>query len=133
MIGGIITSICWICLLHYVIPENQETFHKIFYGFWLSCFIAACSGLYTSMAPITEATFGHLNYSRDYGLLFTESVSTYLQNKLLFSRLSDFFSRILKEELFSHKKNKIKDFFIPCSLQKLKSAHVSCSVISDLQ
>ena len=76
MIGGICTSLSWICLLHYVIPEDQETFQKIFYGFWLSCFFAACPGVYASMAPVTEATFGHLNYSRDYGLLFTQSVIT---------------------------------------------------------
>ena len=75
MIGVISTSISWICLLHYVIPKDQEMFQKIFYGIWISIFFAAYPGIYASVAPVTEATFGHLNYSRDFGLLFTQSVN----------------------------------------------------------
>ena len=50
-------------------------FQKVFYGIWISCFFAAYPGIYASVAPVTEATFGHLNYSRDFGLLFTQSVN----------------------------------------------------------
>ena len=35
------------------------------------------------MAPAVQSTFGHLNYSRDYGLLFTQSVCIFLS--LLFT------------------------------------------------
>ena len=49
--------------------------HKIFFGVWLSLFFAFFPGIYATMAPVTEATFGHLNYARDYGLLFTQSVN----------------------------------------------------------
>jgi len=74
LIGVICTSLAWICLLHYVIPKDQEMFQKIFYGIWISIFFAAYPGIYASVAPVTEATFGHLNYSRDFGLLFTQSM-----------------------------------------------------------
>jgi len=74
LIGVICTSLSWICLLHYVIPKDQEMFQKIFYGIWISVFFAAYPGIYASVAPVTEATFGHLNYSRDFGLLFTQSM-----------------------------------------------------------
>ena len=74
MIVGVLTLLSWICLLHYAIPEDEEIIHKIFFGVWLSLFFAFFPGIYASMAPVTEATFGHLNYSRDYGLLFTQSV-----------------------------------------------------------
>ena len=66
------TVLCWICLLHYAIPKEEYTWHKIFFVVWISCFFAFFPGIYASMAPVTEATFGHLNYSRDYGLLFTQ-------------------------------------------------------------
>ena len=75
MIVGVLTLLSWICLLHYAIPEDEEMIHKIFFGVWLSLFFAFFPGIYATMAPVTEATFGHLNYARDYGLLFTQSVN----------------------------------------------------------
>ena len=48
---------------------------KIFFGLWICGFYTSFSGIYAIAAPAVQETFGHLNYSRDYGLLFTQSVS----------------------------------------------------------
>ena len=57
------------------IPEEYEMGRKAYFGALSLIFYGAFPGLYTLMAPTIQATFGHLNYSRDYGLVFTQSVS----------------------------------------------------------
>lgn len=72
VIGGVSTFLTWTFLLLYVI--ETEMAQKVFFGLWLCGFYAFFPGIYATMAPVTQATFGHLNYSRDYGLLFTQSM-----------------------------------------------------------
>ena len=75
LIGGVSTVATLTFLLMYLIPDNNVTGLKIFFGIWLVGFYTFFPGIYASMAPVTQATFGTINYSRDYGLLFTQSVS----------------------------------------------------------
>ena len=72
LIGGVSTFLTWTFLLLYII-ENAMA-QKVFFGIWLCGFYAFFPGIYATMAPVTQSTFGHLNYSRDYGLLFSQSV-----------------------------------------------------------
>ena len=73
LIGGVSTLATLTFLFMYLLPENEMGL-KIFFGIWLVGFYTFFPGIYASMAPVTQATFGSLNYSRDYGLLFTQSV-----------------------------------------------------------
>ena len=57
------------------IPEDHQTGRKIFFATLSLIFYGAFPGLYTLMAPTIHGTFGHLNYARDYGLVFTQAVS----------------------------------------------------------
>ena len=52
---------------------------KIFFGVWICGFYTSFSGIYAIMAPVVQTTFGVLNYSRDYGLVFTQSVNIFSQ------------------------------------------------------
>ena len=60
------------------IPEDHQTGRKVFFALISLIFYGAFPGLYTLMAPTIHGTFGHLNYARDYGLVFTQAVSTKL-------------------------------------------------------
>ena len=73
IIGFVTTGLTISSLLLYVIPE---TYYKAFYALWVCSFYVSFSGIYSIMAPVIQTTFGQLNYSRDYGLVFTQSVST---------------------------------------------------------
>ena len=75
LIGGVSTVATLTFLFMYLLPDNNETGLKVFFGIWLVGFYTFFPGIYASMAPVTQATFGTINYSRDYGLLFTQSVS----------------------------------------------------------
>jgi len=74
LIGGVSTVATLTFLLMYLIPDDNVTGLKIFFGIWLVGFYTFFPGIYASMAPVTQATFGTINYSRDYGLLFTQSM-----------------------------------------------------------
>lgn len=75
IIGGTSTFLCATFLFMYLIPSDSEMALKVFFGLWICGFYGVFPGIYATMAPATQATFGHTNYSRDYGLLFTQSVS----------------------------------------------------------
>ena len=77
MIGCLTTFLTWTFLLLYLIPDSYDA-RQIFYGLWICGFYVSFSGIYAIMAPAVQSTFGHLNYSRDYGLLFTQSVCIFL-------------------------------------------------------
>ena len=81
-------------LLLYVIPE---TYYKAFYALWVCLFFVIFPGIYSIMASTIQTTFGQLNYSRDYGLVFTQSVSTLCENNFIFkSKLKLMFSECAK-------------------------------------
>ena len=73
IVSFVTTGLTISSLLLYVIPE---TYYKVFYALWVCSFYVSFSGIYSIMAPVIQTTFGQLNYSRDYGLVFTQSVST---------------------------------------------------------
>lgn len=73
LIVGSSTFLTFTFLFLYLI--NDDILQKVFFALWMCGFYAFFPGIYSTMAPVTQATFGHLNYSRDYGLLFTQSVS----------------------------------------------------------
>ena len=81
IIGFVTTGLTISSLLLYIIPE---TYYKVFYALWVCLFYVFFSGIYSIMAPAIQTTFGQLNYSRDYGLVFTQSVSTLFENNLIF-------------------------------------------------
>ena len=58
------------------IPDENEIGNKLLFGALSALFYAVNPGVYPLIAPTIQATFGHLNYARDYGLIFTQSVST---------------------------------------------------------
>ena len=72
--GGVSTVLTLTFLFMYALPSENGMGLKVFFGIWLVGFYTFFPGIYASMAPVTQATFGHLNYSRDYGLLFTQSM-----------------------------------------------------------
>ena len=78
LIGGVSTVATLTFLFMYLLPvpaDNESDMGlKVFFGVWLVGFYTFFPGIYASMAQVTQATFGHINYSRDYGLLFTQSV-----------------------------------------------------------
>ena len=74
IIGFVTTGLTISSLLLYVIPV---AYYKVFYALWVCLFYVFFSGIYSIMAPVIQTTFGQLNYSRDYGLVFTQSVSTF--------------------------------------------------------
>ena len=85
IIGFGTTGLTISSLLLYVIPE---TYSKVFYALWVCLFYVFFSGIYSIMAPVIQTTFGQLNYARDFGLVFTQSVSTLCENHLIFKSKS---------------------------------------------
>ena len=57
------------------IPTENEIGNKLLFASLSSIFFAVNPGVYPIIAPTIQATFGPLNYARDYGMIFTQSVS----------------------------------------------------------
>ena len=57
------------------IPTENEMGNKLLFASLSSIFFAVNPGVYPIIAPTIQATFGPLNYARDYGMIFTQSVS----------------------------------------------------------
>ena len=68
-----ISSVSFVFLT--LIPPEMMVLKKLVFCFLSVTFYGFYPGIYTLIAPAIQATFGHLNYARDYGLLFTQSVS----------------------------------------------------------
>ena len=81
IISFVTTGLTISSLLLYIIPE---TYYKAFYALWVCLYFLFFPGIYSIMASAIQTTFGQLNYSRDYGLVFTQSVSTLCKNNLIF-------------------------------------------------
>ena len=73
IVSFVTTGLTISSLLLYILPE---TCCKAFYALWVCLYFAFFPGIYSIMASAIQTTFGQLNYSRDYGLVFTQSVST---------------------------------------------------------
>ena len=59
------------------IPTENEIGNKLLFASLSSIFFAVNPGVYPLIAPTIQATFGPLNYARDYGMIFTQSVSNF--------------------------------------------------------
>ncbi len=68
-----VSSVAFVSM--YFLSENQLLLKKLIFSFLSILFYGFYPGIYTIIAPTIQTTFGHLNYSRDYGLIFTQSVS----------------------------------------------------------
>ena len=74
LVALIATGSCLAINLVMYIPEHSQMGRKVFFALVSLIFYGAFPGLYTLMAPTIHGTFGHLNYARDYGLVFTQAV-----------------------------------------------------------
>ena len=74
LVALIATGSCLAINLVMYIPEHSQMGRKVFFAVVSLIFYGAFPGLYTLMAPTIHGTFGHLNYARDYGLVFTQAV-----------------------------------------------------------
>ena len=80
LIGGVSTFLTFTIILLKFIPEDDDMMgRKVFFAIWVISLYGFIPGIYASVAPVTQATFGSINYSRDFGLLFTQSVSIILK------------------------------------------------------
>ena len=70
------------------IPAENEVGNKLLFGTLSAIFFAVNPGVYPIIAPTIQATFGHLNFARDYGMIFTQSVRTFLVPEGIISNLA---------------------------------------------
>lgn len=75
MVASVTTLSSVAFVLMQYLPADELMLKKVIFTILSVLFYGFYPGLYTIIAPTIQNTFGHLNYARDYGLLFTQSVT----------------------------------------------------------